>query len=82
MLVTDYGKAERPAVLHRAWQALHAFVRTHGRNPRPRHQVGGDGGGSRGVTGEGGVRSVGLRIGVPTAPPPSAEPGVGRRGRR
>lgn len=38
MLVTDYGKAERPAVLHRAWQALHAFVRTHGRNPRPRHQ--------------------------------------------
>ena len=54
MLVTDYGKAERPAVLHRAWQALHAFVRTHGRNPRPRHQVGGDGGRWGGWGGKGG----------------------------
>ncbi|XP_062456882.1 LOW QUALITY PROTEIN: ubiquitin-like modifier-activating enzyme 1, partial [Rhea pennata] len=38
LLVTDFGKAERPAALHRGWQALHAFLRRHGRPPRPRHQ--------------------------------------------
>ncbi|XP_014749203.1 PREDICTED: ubiquitin-like modifier-activating enzyme 1, partial [Sturnus vulgaris] len=39
MLVTDFGKAERPSVLHWAWQGLHQFLRQHGRPPRPRHQV-------------------------------------------
>uniref|UniRef100_A0A8U7NYH7 E1 ubiquitin-activating enzyme n=1 Tax=Corvus moneduloides TaxID=1196302 RepID=A0A8U7NYH7_CORMO len=38
LLVTDFGKAERPPVLHRAWQGLHRFLRQHGRAPRPRHQ--------------------------------------------
>uniref|UniRef100_A0A8C9MQP3 E1 ubiquitin-activating enzyme n=1 Tax=Serinus canaria TaxID=9135 RepID=A0A8C9MQP3_SERCA len=38
MMVTDFGKAERPSMLHWAWQGLHRFLRQHGRAPRPRHQ--------------------------------------------
>ncbi|NXW61210.1 UBA1 enzyme, partial [Eurystomus gularis] len=38
MMVTDFGKAERPPMMHWGWQALHRFIRQHGRPPRPRHQ--------------------------------------------
>ncbi|XP_030921273.1 ubiquitin-like modifier-activating enzyme 1 [Geospiza fortis] len=38
MMVTDFGKAERPSMLHWAWQGLHRFLQQHGRAPRPRHQ--------------------------------------------
>ncbi|XP_068524646.1 LOW QUALITY PROTEIN: ubiquitin-like modifier-activating enzyme 1, partial [Anas acuta] len=38
MLLTDFGKAERPPMLHWGWQALHRFMQQHGRPPRPRHQ--------------------------------------------
>uniref|UniRef100_A0A8B9Z6M8 E1 ubiquitin-activating enzyme n=1 Tax=Buteo japonicus TaxID=224669 RepID=A0A8B9Z6M8_9AVES len=38
MMITDFGKAERPPIMHWGWQALHRFIRQHGRPPRPRHQ--------------------------------------------
>uniref|UniRef100_A0A8C5TWE1 E1 ubiquitin-activating enzyme n=1 Tax=Malurus cyaneus samueli TaxID=2593467 RepID=A0A8C5TWE1_9PASS len=38
MMVTDFGKAERPSMMHWAWQGLHRFMHQHGRAPRPRHQ--------------------------------------------
>ncbi|NWT06925.1 UBA1 enzyme, partial [Mionectes macconnelli] len=39
MMVTDFGKVERPSMMHWGWQGLHRFMRQHGRPPRPRHQV-------------------------------------------
>uniref|UniRef100_A0A663FGL2 E1 ubiquitin-activating enzyme n=1 Tax=Aquila chrysaetos chrysaetos TaxID=223781 RepID=A0A663FGL2_AQUCH len=38
LMITDFGKAERPPIMHWGWQALHRFIRQHGRPPRPRHQ--------------------------------------------
>ncbi|XP_009466815.1 PREDICTED: ubiquitin-like modifier-activating enzyme 1 [Nipponia nippon] len=38
LMITDFGKAERPPMMHWGWQALHRFIRQHGRPPRPRHQ--------------------------------------------
>nr|XP_025042431.1 ubiquitin-like modifier-activating enzyme 1 [Pelodiscus sinensis] len=38
-VVTDFGKFERPAQLHLAFQALHDFERRHHRLPRPRSEV-------------------------------------------
>ncbi|XP_029814299.1 ubiquitin-like modifier-activating enzyme 1, partial [Manacus vitellinus] len=38
MMVMDFGKAERPSMLHWGWQGLHHFMRQHGHPPRPRHQ--------------------------------------------
>ncbi|NXN91286.1 UBA1 enzyme, partial [Rhinopomastus cyanomelas] len=38
LVVTDWGKAERPLQLHWGWQGLHQFCQQHGRAPRPRHQ--------------------------------------------
>ncbi|GAB0202351.1 ubiquitin-like modifier-activating enzyme 1 [Grus japonensis] len=38
LMVTDFGKAERPPIMHWGWQALHRFIRQHGHPPRPRHQ--------------------------------------------
>lgn len=34
-LISDYAKFDRPDQLHIGFQALHAFVSTHGRLPRP-----------------------------------------------
>lgn len=34
-LISDYAKFDRPEQLHIGFQALHAFVATHGRLPRP-----------------------------------------------
>lgn len=48
LVVTDFGKAERPPMMHWGWQGLHRFIRQHGRPPRPRHQVGTRGGAGRG----------------------------------
>lgn len=39
-VVTDFGKFDRPAQLHLAFQALHDFQRQHQRLPRPRSEVG------------------------------------------
>uniref|UniRef100_A0A452I3T0 E1 ubiquitin-activating enzyme n=1 Tax=Gopherus agassizii TaxID=38772 RepID=A0A452I3T0_9SAUR len=38
-VVTDFGKFDRPAHLHLAFQALHDFQRQHQRLPRPRSEV-------------------------------------------
>ncbi|NXS65513.1 UBA1 enzyme, partial [Pandion haliaetus] len=38
LMITDFGKAERPPIMHWGWQALHRFIHQHGRPPRPRHQ--------------------------------------------
>ncbi|CAG5128343.1 unnamed protein product [Candidula unifasciata] len=35
-LLTDFGKFDRPAVLHIAFQALHHFLSKHGHLPKPR----------------------------------------------
>ncbi|EMP26551.1 Ubiquitin-like modifier-activating enzyme 1 [Chelonia mydas] len=37
-VVTDFGKFDRPAQLHLAFQALHDFQRQHQRLPRPRSE--------------------------------------------
>ena len=34
-LISDYAKYDRPQQLHLGFQALHAFVETHGRLPKP-----------------------------------------------
>jgi ubiquitin-activating enzyme E1 len=34
-VLTDFGKFDRPAVLHAAFTALHEFVKTNGRMPKP-----------------------------------------------
>ena len=38
-VVTDFGKFDRPAQLHVAFQALHQFVKKHNRNPAPYNKV-------------------------------------------
>uniref|UniRef100_A0A8C0QKI7 E1 ubiquitin-activating enzyme n=1 Tax=Chelonoidis abingdonii TaxID=106734 RepID=A0A8C0QKI7_CHEAB len=38
-VVTDFGKFDRPAHLHLAFQALHDFQRQHQRLPRPRSEA-------------------------------------------
>ncbi|CZT42318.1 probable ubiquitin-protein ligase (E1-like (ubiquitin-activating) enzym) [Rhynchosporium secalis] len=38
-LISDYAKFERPQQLHVGFQALHAFVETHGRLPRPHNEI-------------------------------------------
>uniref|UniRef100_UPI00398E7F4A ubiquitin-like modifier-activating enzyme 1 isoform X2 n=1 Tax=Pristiophorus japonicus TaxID=55135 RepID=UPI00398E7F4A len=37
--ITDFGKINRHGTLHIAFQALHRFMREHGRLPKPRGQV-------------------------------------------
>jgi ubiquitin-activating enzyme E1 len=34
-ILTDFGKFERPAILHAAFSALHEFVKTNNRMPKP-----------------------------------------------
>ncbi|XP_046881054.1 ubiquitin-like modifier-activating enzyme 1 [Hypomesus transpacificus] len=38
LVMTDYGKVDRHQTLHLAFQALHDFVKTQGRLPKPRSQ--------------------------------------------
>ncbi|XP_062314344.1 ubiquitin-like modifier-activating enzyme 1 [Osmerus eperlanus] len=38
LVMTDYGKVDRHQTLHLAFQALHGFVKTQGRLPKPRSQ--------------------------------------------
>lgn len=61
MMITDFGKAERPPIMHWGWQALHRFIRQHGHPPRPRHQVGTSGtlGTSRGLVDMGNIEGIG-----------------------
>uniref|UniRef100_A0A8D0F5X1 E1 ubiquitin-activating enzyme n=1 Tax=Strix occidentalis caurina TaxID=311401 RepID=A0A8D0F5X1_STROC len=70
LMITDFGKAERPPIMHWGWQALHRFIRQHGRPPRPRHQVG-----TRGALGT--WRAPGP---APKWPPVMAPPPVGDLG--
>ena len=35
ILISDFGKFDRPTQLHVAFQALHTFVELHKRNPKP-----------------------------------------------
>jgi ubiquitin-activating enzyme E1 len=37
-LMSDFAKFDRPQQLHIGWQALHAFVQTHSRLPRPMNE--------------------------------------------
>lgn len=36
-LISDFGKMDRPPMLHAAFEALASFEEEHGRSPRPRH---------------------------------------------
>lgn len=38
-LMTDFGKFDRPAILHIAFQALHQYVKKNGHMPKPRCKV-------------------------------------------
>ncbi|KNC80767.1 hypothetical protein SARC_06876, partial [Sphaeroforma arctica JP610] len=38
-VITDWGKMERPALLHAGFQALEKFKTEHGRLPRPRNEA-------------------------------------------
>ncbi|XP_027766271.1 ubiquitin-like modifier-activating enzyme 1 [Empidonax traillii] len=74
MMVTDFGKVERPSMMHWGWQGLHRFMRQHGRPPRPRHQVGtwGDSRDVEGTVGGGTLRV--LEMWRPPGPTPAWPP--------
>lgn len=38
LLITDFGKFDRPPQFHAGFQALHAFTAKHSRQPRPRNE--------------------------------------------